>query len=467
MVIPTLTEAEIAAQVAPYRVESAIKDTPTDDAEAAFDPSPEHLAKRLQTVTVGGLRLSLVPQKTRGQAVVAHLRLNLGDERSIGAHTTTAWFVAGMLQRSGTTRRTRLEFQDELNRLKSDLTFAAQGGTVTIQCSTTRANLLPVLELLAEKLRTPQFTEEDWTAIEGERLGRLDESLSSPRMAAQAALLQHLNSYPKNHQRYYVTPEEYRTALLQVKLSDLVSFYRKFYGASNAELAVVGDFDREALLRQAPGLFAGWESKIPHREAPYLYENRPARRKTVELSSDDSAFLSLGMNLRVRDTDPDYAPLLLTSFMLGDGSFLSARLPSLIREKTGLSYEVSSSITAQGLGRDARFIINISCHKDNVARIEKLVRQELAQISRQGFTAEEIETARTGYMETQRVAYAESLRLANKLNLYAHYGRGLDWDANLEARIAKLTPEQIHAAFRRHIDLSRLSVAVAGDFAKD
>ena len=44
------------------------------------------------------------------------------------------------------------------------------------------------------------------------------------------------------------------------------------------------------------------------------------------------------------------------------------------------------------------------------------------------------------------------------------YGRTMKWDAQLEAKIQALTPEQINAAFRKHIDPAALSIVKAGDF---
>ena len=40
------------------------------------------------------------------------------------------------------------------------------------------------------------------------------------------------------------------------------------------------------------------------------------------------------------------------------------------------------------------------------------------------------------------------------------------WDADLEAKIAALTPEQVNAAFRRYIDPAKVSFVAAGDFKK-
>ena len=42
--------------------------------------------------------------------------------------------------------------------------------------------------------------------------------------------------------------------------------------------------------------------------------------------------------------------------------------------------------------------------------------------------------------------------------------RTFAWDVDFEAKIAALTPAQINAALRRHIDPAKLSLVTAGDF---
>jgi zinc protease len=45
-------------------------------------------------------------------------------------------------------------------------------------------------------------------------------------------------------------------------------------------------------------------------------------------------------------------------------------------------------------------------------------------------------------------------------------GRTFAWDADLESKIAALTPAQVNAALARYIDPAKLSLVVAGDFKK-
>ncbi len=84
-----------------------------------------------------------------------------------------------------------------------------------------------------------------------------------------------------------------------------------------------------------------------------------------------------------------------------------------------------------------------------------------------GFTEAEVEAAKSGYLQSRQVSRAQDNELASRLNNYLYLGRTLAWDADLEARLRALTPEQINAAMRRHIDPARMTIVKSGDFAKN
>ncbi len=67
--------------------------------------------------------------------------------------------------------------------------------------------------------------------------------------------------------RYVPTLDESVAAINAVSLGDVQSFYKQFYGASNAEAAFVGDFDAADATKELTDLFAGWKSPSPFERA--------------------------------------------------------------------------------------------------------------------------------------------------------------------------------------------------------
>jgi zinc protease len=58
------------------------------------------------------------------------------------------------------------------------------------------------------------------------------------------------------------------------------------------------------------------------------------------------------------------------------------------------------------------------------------------------------------------------MMLVNTLGNYLFLNRTLAFDAELERRVAALTPDQINAAMRKYVNPARFTIAEAGDFTK-
>jgi zinc protease len=72
--------------------------------------------------------------------------------------------------------------------------------------------------------------------------------------------------------------------------------------------------------------------------------------------------------------------------------------------------------------------------------------------------------AKKAWADERRVGRSQDQALLRLIETREDYGRTLDWDAQMDAKIAALTVDQVNAAFRKHVDLSALSIVKAGDF---
>jgi zinc protease len=145
---------------------------------------------------------------------------------------------------------------------------------------------------------------------------------------------------------------------------------------------------------------------------------------------------------------------------------LNSRLANRIRQKEGLSYSIGSDLSASALDKSGSFGAQAIYAPQTVAKLEAAFKEELERAIQEGFTAEEVEAAKKGILQAREVSRAQDAELARKLASYLFLNRTLAWDAELERKILALTPEQVAAALRRHIDPSKLTIIKAGDFAK-
>jgi zinc protease len=102
----------------------------------------------------------------------------------------------------------------------------------------------------------------------------------------------------------------------------------------------------------------------------------------------------------------------------------------------------------------------------NMPKVEADFNEELARALKDGFTADEVAKAKKTWLDQRSVSRAEEASIANQLSTREHWGRTLLWDAKLEAAVAALTPEQVNAAFKTHINPATISIVKGGDFKK-
>lgn len=430
----------------------------------AFDPSPANIEARTEREAAGGVKLALLDKKTRGETVVANLTLRFGDEQSLQGRAKAGEMAAQMLAR-GTTKRTRQQIQDEFDRLKARVEFGGGATGVSVQIETVRGNLPAVMRLVGEVLREPSFPAGEFEQLRQESLAAIEQQKSEPSNVAIVAIQRHLRPYPAGHVNYVATPDEEIAALKAIKLDEVKKFYQDFYGATRGELSIVGDFDEQELKRIAGELFGGWKSKIAYARVAEKYNDVAPVNKLIETPDKANAFFIAGLNLNLRDDDPDYPALVLGNYMLG-GGFLNSRLAVRIRQKEGLSYGVASQMQVGAIDRSGIFYALAIYAPQNAEKLEAAFREEIARALKDGFTAEELKAAKAGWLQSRQVSRAQDNELAGRLANYLYLGRTLAWDAELEKKVEALTSEQITAAMRKHIDPAKISIIKAGDFAK-
>jgi zinc protease len=431
----------------------------------AFDPSPAAIEARTTRTTIPpGIKVVLVPKKTRGETVQVVMSFHFGDVKSLQGRGNDADFAGQMLMR-GTTKHTRQQIHDESDRLKAQI--GVFGGATGAQTSieVTRANLAPALALAVEILREPSFPPSEFEVLRQETLAGLEDQKSDPQQKASVRLEKYLSPWPKSDPRYVESPDESIELTKAVALDAAKKTYGDFYGASVSEIAVVGDFDKTEVLAQLTKLFAGWKSPTPYARLVDEYKDLPAINEMIEAPDKESAVFLAGLRMPIKDDNPDYPALVLGNFMTG-GGFLNSRLATRIRVKDGLSYGVSSFFNASPLDVSGRFGAFAIYAPQNSAKLVAAFNEEIAKILDKGFTDEEIAEAKKGWLQSRKVSRANDRELARTLAGREYLGRTLSWDESLESRVSALTNEQILAAMKKFIDPTKISMVQSGDFKK-
>ena len=430
-----------------------------------FDPSPANIVSRTRTETFpGGAEYSFLSKSTRGSSVSVSMTLRVGSLASLEGKATTAELTAAMLRR-GTKNRTLQQINDELDKLKSSVGIGGGGQTVSVNITSTRENLVPTLEIVGDILRNPVFPEAELTKLRDEVLAAIEQQRSEPQAIAAQEINRITSPFPAKDFRRTLSFDEQAAAVRAVTAADLRKFHTDFYGAGRATAAVVGDFD-ESMVRSALGaILAEWTSKMPYERAVSPFFDVPSVIRKINTPDKANAVMIAGVNLELRDDHPDYPALVMANYMLG-GGFLNSRLAVRIRQKEGISYGVSSFLTADPLDKDGNFGTFAIYNPENSARLIAAYREELAKILTEGFAEAELKDAKNGWLQSRNVSRSQDRELVGRLSSYLFLDRTLEWDADFERRVSALTVTDVNAAVKRWIKPEVLSIVEAGDFEK-
>jgi zinc protease len=450
---------EVAGLVKDYK-----GDKPIAQGEA-FDASPANIESRTtRTKLPNGLKVALLPKKTRGATVVVSMTVRFGDEKSLVGKAVAADLAGDMLMR-GTTKHTRQQLKDEFDRLKARVGVSGGATQASVGIETVRESLPAVLALVAEVLREPAWPAGEFDQLKQENYAAIEQRKSEPESVAINAYTRRLNPYPKGDVRYVETPDEALESYKAATLDDVRKFHSDYYGASVGELALVGDFDPKETMETVTRLFGDWKSPRSFERVPRPYQSVAAANDTLQTPDKANAFYIAGQNLPLKDDDADYPALVLGDYMLG-GGFLNSRFATRVRQKEGLSYGVGSQISASPLDASGSFVSYAIYAPQNAGKLETAMREELDRVRKDGFTEAEVAEAKKGYLQGEQVSRAQDASLARALAAGLYLGRTLYWNEDFEKRIAALTPADVTAAMRKHVDPAQFSVVKAGDFAK-
>jgi zinc protease len=444
-------------------LQAALKDYQGGDSVRlgeAFDPSPQNIESRvLRRNLSNGIKAALLPKQTRGGRVVASLTLHWGDEKSLHNRETACSFAGSMLMR-GTRRHSRAELKAAFEKLNASVALGGEGASIEVRGE----NLVAALRLVAEVLREPAFPRSEFEELKRAALNGVEAQRNEPASLAGVRLARHLQEYAPGHPHYTPTLDERLDWMRKATLEDAQACYRELFGATGADFVAVGDFDAEALARAVDELFGSWLTPRPFQRVPVRYFDKPALENELVTPDKANAALRAGLNVRMRDDHPDFPALIVANHLLGGSS--TGRVPLRVREKEGLSYSTYTSFSSSSLDEAAAFRVASIFAPQNRARVETAIREELARAVREGFGADEVEEGKVSVLQARRLARSQDRALASRLSNYLFVKRSFAWDIDFEKKIAALTPAQVNAALRKHIDPARLSVVVAGDLKK-
>ena len=445
-----------------------------------FDPTPENIDKRTMVVDLDGIKVAMLPKKNRGDTVNMTLTLRYGNEDSLKNLSTAAGMLPSMLM-AGTKNYDRQALRQKLVDLGVRLGAGGgmgggrrggrgggggAAGSLSLSLEAKKDSIADGIKMLAEVLRNPAFSEEEFEQLRAQSVAMMSQMTTEPAMLANTQLSQALSDYEKGDVRYARSVDETIEEMKSISLDRIVSVYKDQLSAGIGEVAIVGDFEPEVALKEIKEALKDWETSTKFERVERTAKKGLTGSKGDILTPDkaNAVFLT-GLSFSMNEDSEDDTPLEIGNFILGGGT-LSSRLGDRIRQKEGLSYGVTSSVSIPSRGDDARFTINAITNPENIDAVEKAAMEELNRFIELGPTEQELADAKKAYLEARKIGRASDGAIAGQLASNLDLGRSMAYVAKEEKQIEQLTPTDVQKAFKKYIDPKKLVIIRAGDFKK-
>lgn len=443
------------------------------DTVERFDASPANIRQRTRFVHIDtgsgdGLRLALLPKKSRGNKVLVEALFRFGDVDGLRGRDTAAQ-AAGALLGDGDLKTSAAELAVELVKLNSTIDLDGGLQSASLSLNTQREQLGKTLSLAERLLRTPRYSDAQIEQYKQRAMLGLQAARQDANSIVGEAMARHFDPWPVGHPFRQADGEQSLADIRALTGEQVRAFHRDFYGTANGVISVVGDFDPVEIERELRRLFADWKAPRAHTPIARRHVAVPAEHRTFATPDKDSGVLLARSNIPLAEFTDEAFALDAANRILG-GHSIDSRLGQRIRARGGLSYSVTSTLDAQASpdGRDdaGSWTIHATSAPQNLAQVERGVREELDRLLRDGVSADEVRTAATAMRDEQQQARANDDGLASMLGGLLYYGRSLDFLIEYDRKMAALSAETVNAAIRKYLKPEQFSFYVAGDIVR-
>ncbi|MDZ4708949.1 MAG: pitrilysin family protein [Saprospiraceae bacterium] len=435
--------------------------------KAEFETSIENIRSHTEYGTLpNGAKYALLEKPTKGDKINATITFKWGAESSLMNKSTVSGLMARLLK-TGTTTKPKKQINDELDKLKSTISFNGTPDELYVNIATDKVNLHDVLALLDDILKRPGFDSTEFEKLIVSSRADIETNKNDPQTVASEKLSKLTSNYPKGHPNYSLDSDERLAQLEKIKLSDLKAYYQGFYGANNSVSSFVGELDKPQIKKYLQSSFGTWNSKSPYTEVkPILFETKETRAN-INTPDKTNAMLLAQLNINLSKKSTDYAAAYMANELLGGGAFLSSRIAQRLRENEGMSYGAGSFLSVEYKYDVAGWGVYAFFNPIYQNRLDSALNEEVDKALTKGFTQDELDNAINSTLQQNKTLLGLNNNLASMLKSYLNDGRDLNEFTEFETRIKTLKLDAVNAALKKYFNKSKLVKVYAGDFEKN
>ena len=386
------------------------------------------------------------------EAHVADIRL-----REQKGQSGIAALVGEMLE-EGTAEHSHEQVSAMIENTGGSMAFSSGGGTLKVLSPDIAVGLGLFLECLAR----PAFPRDSLTRKRDQLLSQIADVETQPQNRAKRMLDAAIyGEHPYGRSSYGE-----KGIVEKLRSQDLKDFHAAHYVPNRTTLVIVGDFDSAGMAKSVEAMTAAWKP-VEAKELK-LAAIPKAGDPGEKIFSDPQAsqtHVYIG-HLGVKRDDPDYHALLVLDNVLGTGPGFTDRLSANLRDRQGLAYTVTASISNSAGEQPGEFVGYIGTFAEKYTWVRDGFLKEVNRIRDEKATELEVEDAKKYLLGSLPFRFTTNEGVASQLLAAEKFHLGFDFIEVYRKKIAAVTVDDVQAAAKKHLDPKKLTIVAVGPIDK-
>ena len=384
--------------------------------------------------------------------------------RAGGAHDPSnrpgvAYLAASLLDQ-GTTTKNAEQIATTIDSIGGAIGSGAGSDWSFITAAVMKDSLPVALDLVSDLAQHPAFANEEIERQRQQILSGLKVSYDDPDYLAGVVFDRLVYGFHP-----YGKPDSGTPASIgALSRDDLLAFHKRWFGANNAILAIVGDVTAEAAFAGAERAFGSWNRvELPQTKTD---EPPPSARRVVIIDRPGAVQTEIRVgNIALPRRHPDYLALDIAIKILGGEG--GNRLHRVLRSERGLTYGASADLHA--LRDTGDIVAETDTRSETTGEALRLIVDEIVRLQRQRVQHRELSDAQEYLTGSFPLTIETPSAIALQVLQAVFYGLDLNELQTYRERVSMVSVDDIQRVAQQYLRPDRLAIVLVGDasvFAK-
>jgi zinc protease len=364
--------------------------------------------------------------------------------------------LAATLLDQGTTTKTAEQIANAVDSIGGVMGTGAGTDLSFINAVVMKDSLDIALDMVADVAQRPAFAPEEIDRQRQQSLSGMQVSYEDPEFLANVVFDRLVYGFHPYGRPQSGTPQ----SIAALTRDDLLAFHKKWFGANNAILAIVGDVTADEAFAGAERAFGKWaraETEVLKNTDP-----PPPTRRLVIVDRPGAVQTEIRVgHIAIPRKHDDYMALDLASKVLGGEG--ANRLFRVLRTERGLTYGASADFNA--LKQAGDLVAQTNTKSETTGETLRLIVDEIWRIQRDRVGERELEGAQEYLTGSFPLTIETPSQIALQILNAVFFGLDMNDLQTYRERVNAVRVDDVQRVARAYLRPDRLTIVLVGDAA--